>query len=365
MKYSLVALLLGASTLATAVSHELEKAPARRLGKRCTGTIASLKDVAAAVKCQTVNIKSFTVDAGKTFELDLVDRAVVNLQGDITFGSAQWEGPLMLIQGKDVTFNGGGHKLDGQGAKVWDGMGGNGGVKKPKFFKVKMSGVMDNFTLLNQPVQGFSVSNPAKLVMSNIIVDVRAGAAKGHNTDGYDISGAKDLTITHTTVYNQDDCVAVNDGDGITIENSTCTGGHGLSLGSIKTGKNVKNVVIRNNKIIDNDNGLRIKTYDNQPGASVSNVRYEGNVVTNAKKYGIVIQQDYTNEGATGKVTKGVPITGVHFVGTNTVSVSSKAQRVYVLCAKGSCSDFDFAGLKTSGGSAGSITNVSVKKYKL
>lgn len=33
---------------------------------------------------------------------------------------------------------------------------------------------------------------------------MRAGAAKGHNTDGFDCSGAKDLTITHATVYNQD-----------------------------------------------------------------------------------------------------------------------------------------------------------------
>ncbi|KPV72000.1 glycoside hydrolase family 28 protein [Rhodotorula graminis WP1] len=364
MKFSLVACLLGATTLATAVSHELEKAPVDRLGKRCTGTIASLKDVAAAVKCQTVNIKSFTVDAGKTFELDLADGAVVNLQGDITFGSKSWEGPLMLIQGKDVTFNGGGHKLDGQGAKLWDGYGSNsGGVTKPKFFKVKMSGVMDNFTLLNQPVQGFSVSNPAKLVI--IIVDVRAGAAKGHNTDGFDLSSAKDLTITHATVYNQDDCVAINDGDGITIENSTCIGGHGISIGSIRANKVVRNVVIQNNKVIDNDNGLRIKTYDNQPGASVSNVRYTGNVVTNAKKAGVIIQQDYTNEGATGKTTVGVPISGVHFTGTNSVSVASGAKRVYILCAKGSCSDFDFAGLKTSGGSAGSITNVSVKNYSL
>ena len=95
----------------------------------------------------------------------------------------------MLVSGQDVTFNGGGHKLDGQGALLWDGKGSNDGVTKPKFFKVKMSGVMDNFTLLvrplfplhlarqgrpdplsprtqNQPVQGFSVSNPAKLVMS-------------------------------------------------------------------------------------------------------------------------------------------------------------------------------------------------------
>jgi len=33
-------------------------------------------------------------------------------------------------------------------------------------------------------------------------------------------------------------------------------------------------------------------------------------------------------------------------------------------CA-GSCSDFDFSNLKTSGGSAGSITNVSVKVSSL
>ena len=113
--------------------------------------------------------------------------------------------------------------------------------------------------------------------------------------------------------------------------------------------------------------------------------------------------QDYTNEGATGKVTKGVPIKGVYFSGVNTVTVASNAKRVYVRVPRfqlslehsltlllaacrssvprvrsslslapsrvqeltprlaGSCSDFDFAGLKTSGGSAGSITNVSVK----
>ena len=34
----------------------------------------------------------------------------------------------MLIEGKSITFNGGGHKLDGQGSYYWDGKGGNGGV---------------------------------------------------------------------------------------------------------------------------------------------------------------------------------------------------------------------------------------------
>ena len=82
MKYSVVTLAVAAAaTLASADSHELARVPVhRRIARRCTSTIASLNDVAAAVKCATVNIKSFTVPAGKTFELDLADGAVVNLR---------------------------------------------------------------------------------------------------------------------------------------------------------------------------------------------------------------------------------------------------------------------------------------------
>ena len=46
----------------------------------CTGTISSLDDVAAAVKCTTVNINSFTVPAGETFNLDLADGTTVNMR---------------------------------------------------------------------------------------------------------------------------------------------------------------------------------------------------------------------------------------------------------------------------------------------
>ena len=46
----------------------------------CTGTIASLDDVAAAVKCTTVNINSFTVPAGKTFDIKLLDGTTVNMR---------------------------------------------------------------------------------------------------------------------------------------------------------------------------------------------------------------------------------------------------------------------------------------------
>jgi len=45
----------------------------------CIGEISSLSDVSSAVKCTTVNIHSFTVPAGKTFSLNLLDGTTVNV----------------------------------------------------------------------------------------------------------------------------------------------------------------------------------------------------------------------------------------------------------------------------------------------
>ncbi|GAA6036195.1 hypothetical protein JCM8097_006828 [Rhodosporidiobolus ruineniae] len=333
-----------------------------RLNKRCTGTIKSLDDVKSAVKCTDVRLESFTVPAGKTLELDLLDGTVVHQMGDIKFGTKNWEGPLMSVTGKNIDYRGNGHKLDGNGKYYWDGKGGNGGVTKPKFFKVKFSGSMTNVVLYNQPVHGFSVSNPAALNMRGITVDVSEAGDLGHNTDAFDVSSSTGLTIQDSTIKNQDDCIAVNDATNLVFQNNVCDGGHGISIGSIKTGKNVKNVQIKNNKVTNSQQGLRIKTYSGATDASVTDITYSGNTVTGATKYGVVIQQDYTNSGATGKATKGVPIKGVHFTGTtNSVAVGSKAKEIYILCASGSCSDFDFSALKVSGGSKGSISGVSVK----
>lgn len=73
MALSLVFVLLSV-TLPFAVAAPSAEASA------CTGTISSLDDVAAAVKCTTVNINAFTVPAGKTFELDLADGTTVNMR---------------------------------------------------------------------------------------------------------------------------------------------------------------------------------------------------------------------------------------------------------------------------------------------
>lgn len=90
-------MLFSTATIATMAAFYAQSAAADRVGKRCTGSISSLSDVSAAVACTTININSFTVDAGKTFELDCASGTTVNVLGDVTFGVSNWAGPLFQI----------------------------------------------------------------------------------------------------------------------------------------------------------------------------------------------------------------------------------------------------------------------------
>ncbi|CUA78524.1 polygalacturonase [Rhizoctonia solani] len=327
---------------------------------RCTGTIASLDDVAAAQKCTTITIQGFTVPAGKALELSLLDNTVVNMAGDVKFGVANWAGPLFSISGKGITFNGNGHTFDGQGPSYWDGQGGNGGVTKPHpMMKIKISGTYSNVKVLNSPAHTYSISNPAKLVMSGLTIDNSAGdapnsqsggKAAGHNTDGFDVS-TTDLTIQDSKIYNQDDCIAINKGSNIVFQRNYCSGGHGISIGSISTGATVTGVQILNNQIINNDQALRIKTKADATGASVSGITFSGNTATGTKKFGVIVDQGYpTTLGAPGN---GVTISGINFTGSlNNIAVTSSAQRVAVNCGTGCTGTWDWSQLTVTGGKA-------------
>ncbi|KAI0657550.1 endo-polygalacturonase PG1 [Cubamyces menziesii] len=334
----------------------------------CTGTISSLDDVAAAVKCTTVNINSFTVPAGETFNLALADGTTVNMQGDVTFAVKDWEGPLFQVSGKSITFNGNGHTFDGNGPSYWDGQGGNGGVTKPApMMKIKISGTYSNVKVLNSPARVYSVSNPAPLVMSQLTIDDSAGdapnsksggKAAGHNTDGFDCS-TTDLTIQDSTIHNQDDCLAINKGSNIVFQRNTCTGGHGISVGSIDSDVTVSGIVIQDNTITNNDQALRIKTKASATDSTVTNITYSGNTGTGLRQFGVLIDQSYPD--TLGTPGNGVKLSAVNFVGaTNTLTVNSDAMRVAVNCGSGSCTGtWDWSALKVSGGSAGPITNFS------
>ena len=63
----------------------------------------------------------------------------------------------------------------------------------------------------------------------------------------------------------------------------------------------------------------------------------------------LTITQDYENGSPTGTPTSGVPITGLTVSGV-TGTVDSDATNVYILCAKGACSNWKWSGDKVTGG---------------
>ncbi|KAF7368816.1 Glycoside hydrolase family 28 protein [Mycena venus] len=394
-------------------AHALIVALLSAAAHACTGTVSSLTDVAAAVACTTINVNGFTVPAGQTFTLNLLAGTTVNIRkihfpfakdesqghflvGDITFGEKNWGGPLFSITLAASRFccftmltitphstvaptlpaiNGNGHTFNGNGQFYWDGKGSSSGATtKPRpMMKVKTSGTFSNLKILNSPAQVFSVDNAAPLTISGITIDdytkeanrrsialgdqantMSGGKPAGANTDGFDVGNQAPLTITGCTVENQDDCIAINSGTNVVFTSNHCSGGHGISIGSIDTGDVVSNITISNNVITSGANGLRIKTIATATSATVSGVTYSGNTVSGVSQFGLLIDQSYP--ATLGTPGNGVIISGINFVGTNTFTIASGVTPVAVNCGSGSCQGtWNWSGLKVSGGAANKI----------
>ncbi|KAF9010707.1 endo-polygalacturonase PG1 [Cyathus striatus] len=332
----------------------------------CTGVINSLDDVAAAVKCTTVILNGFTVPAGQGLTLNLLEGSTVDMQGDISFGNLSWAGPLFTISGKSIAFNGNAHIFDGGGPFYWDGLGGNGGLLKPApMMKIKISGVYSNVTVINAPERAYSVSNPGPLVMTDLLVDDSQGdfpndqsngLPAGHNTDGFDCS-TTNLVIQNSVVKNQDDCLAINKGSNITFTGNLCSGGHGISVGSIASDVVVNDIFITNNTVVNSDQALRIKMDATSTNSSISNITYAGNTATGMRQFGVLFDQSYPSTLKTPG--NGVNLSGVNFILPVTkLTVNDDAERLAINCGIGSCiGTWDLSLLDIEGGVAGPINN--------
>lgn len=253
-----------------------------------TCTVTELSQVTASVdSCSNILLSDITVPASSTLSVTVPSGGALLFAGTMTVEyTPDSDYTPIVIAGSNAKVAGlAGAVIDGQGSQYWDGEGSNGGSDKPdKFFKIDdmESSTIEQLTIQNWPTHLFSVSG-SDITISNLILDNSAGDeedsdgdALGHNTDAFDVSSVDGLYVHDITVYNQDDCVAVNDGSNMVFENMYCSGGHGLSIGSIKTGKTVSNVTFRDSSVIDSLNGCRIKTYDDATDASVSDITYSG-----------------------------------------------------------------------------------------
>ncbi|OJJ95684.1 hypothetical protein ASPACDRAFT_1907323 [Aspergillus aculeatus ATCC 16872] len=312
--------------------------------------------------CSTIILSSVAVPSGTTLDLtDLNDGTHVIFEGETTFGYEEWSGPLVSVSGTDITVTGAsGAYLNGDGSRWWDDEGSNGGKTKPKFFYAHdlTDSVISGIYIQNSPVQVFSVDNSNYLTLEDITIDNTDGDDDGAaNTDGFDIGDSTYITITGANVYNQDDCVAINSGENIYFSGGVCSGGHGLSIGSVggRSDNTVKNVTFYNSEIKNSQNGVRIKTIYGDTG-SVSEVTYQEITLSEITEYGIIVEQNYddTSEAA----TTGVPITD--FVLDDVQgTVESTGTDIYIVCGSGSCSDWTWTDVSISGGkTSSSCTNV-------
>ncbi|OCK84102.1 glycoside hydrolase family 28 protein [Lepidopterella palustris CBS 459.81] len=332
--------------------------PAAKLEDRATS--CTFTNAASASKsktsCSTIVLSNIAVPSGTTLDMTgLNSGTTVIFEGTTTFGYEEWSGPLISVSGTDITVKGAsGHVIDGNGAAWWDGEGSNGGKTKPKFFYAHSlkSSTIEGLNVKNTPVQAFSINSATNLVLSGITIDNSAGDTDslGHNTDAFDVGSSTGVTISGANVKNQDDCLAINSGTDITFTGGTCSGGHGLSIGSVggRSDNTVANILIESSTVANSQNGVRIKTVYGATG-SVNNVTYKDITLSNISKYGIVIEQDYENGSPTGTPTTGVPITDLTLSSVEG-TVSSSATDIYILCGSGSCSDWTWSGVSVTGG---------------
>ncbi|CAL4963836.1 unnamed protein product [Urochloa decumbens] len=148
-------------------------------------------------------------------------------------------------------------------------------------------------------VDGLSVSSPAS----------------SPNTDGVHVENTTAVQILNSRIYNGDDCVSIGAGcSDVRVENVTCGHGHGISIGSLGargTRACVSNVTVRNARILDSDNGLRIKTWQGGAGA-VSAVEFAGVQLRNVRNC-IVIDQYYCLGSGCANQSSAVRVAGVTY----------------------------------------------------
>ncbi|OJJ95007.1 hypothetical protein ASPACDRAFT_36925 [Aspergillus aculeatus ATCC 16872] len=341
-----------------------EAPDASLLHKRATTCTFSGSEGASKVSksktaCSTIYLSALAVPSGTTLDLkDLNDGTHVIFEGETTFGYEEWEGPLVSVSGTDITVEGAsGAVLNGDGSRWWDGEGGNGGKTKPKFFAAHdlTSSTIKSIYIENSPVQVFSIDGATDLTLTDITIDNTDGDTDdlAANTDGFDIGESTDITITGAKVYNQDDCVAINSGENIYFSAGVCSGGHGLSIGSVggRDDNTVKNVTFYDVNVLKSQQAIRIKAIYGDTG-SISDITYHEIAFSDATDYGIVIEQNYDDTSKTP--TTGVPITDFTLENVIGTCADDDCTEVYIACGSGACSDWSWSSVSVTGGKVSS-----------
>lgn len=185
--------------------------------------------------------------------------------------------------------------IDGNGQAAYDYFGKNSSYARPTLHYITGASsniIIKNLKVKNPPNVFFSVTGGSKNVAYSGLTMTAASKSTiaPKNTDGFDIGSSTYITLNDITISNQDDCVAFKPGSNyVTVDTITCTGSHGISIGSL--GKSpgvtdsVTNIYVTGATMVNATKAVGIKLY---PGgstygsATVSNVTFNDVTVKNS-----------------------------------------------------------------------------------
>ncbi|CAG9861615.1 unnamed protein product [Phyllotreta striolata] len=316
-------------------------------------TITEYKQVDDVLKrCTNITISNLTMPGGIQLKLDLQKGSTLTFEGTTVFEVAHWEGHLVEVTGEGVLVQGApGSILNAQGEKYWDGQGGNGGLTKPKFFKIGTTGgsVFRHIYLLN--CAHFCVGITASDVhVHHFTIDVVAGNLRGGlNTDGFGVSNSHNVLIEDSVVMNQDDCVVVNRGTNMVFRNLQCYGTHGLSFSVGDSHKDAvngvtKNITFEDCHVADGLYGIHFKT--KRGTGLVTDVTYKNIKLSGIQEDGIYINQDY---GDIGNTSRSLQIANLSINNVYGSMNGALARPVHVVCNENACSNWNWSGISIEG----------------
>ncbi|GAO13076.1 uncharacterized protein UV8b_03451 [Ustilaginoidea virens] len=224
---------------------------------------------------------------GCTLQLD----GTLQVSADVGYWNNK--GRIIYISGVNGATITGSGTIDGNGQASWDYYAKNRGINLPFLVQVDGSAnvVVSGITLRNAPMFHVVTSgNSHHIRYSHLTLhSVSKSKAEAMNTDAFDIGASSWVTVEHSTVTNSDDCVVLKPGsDHITVQGMTCTGSHGLSVGSLADGPGVNelvsNSIFRDSLMIDSLKAAGIKYWPGGPHHGtglVSNVTWQNIQVQN------------------------------------------------------------------------------------
>ncbi|XP_024978286.1 polygalacturonase At1g48100 [Cynara cardunculus var. scolymus] len=222
-------------------------------------------------------------------------------------GLLQW---LEFTKLNGITIRGNG-VIDGQGSVWW-----TDAPTSTKPTAIRFYGSSDvtvtGITIQNSQQTHLKFDNCQSVQVFDITV---SSPGDSPNTDGIHLQNSQDVTIHSSKLACGDDCVSIQTGcSGVDIQNVDCGPGHGISIGSLGKGNTkacVSNITVRDTKIHDSLNGVRIKTWQGGSG-SVRGVRF-GNIQLSNVKTAIMIDQYYCDGSKCRNMTSAVAVSGISY----------------------------------------------------